>query len=156
MSRAQTVDGLGLAETTPGPLIIVLQFIGFMAAWNHPEGLAPSTSGIVGALVTTWTTFLPTYLLVFLGAPYIELLRGSRAPAAALSGITAAVVGVILNLAVVFGEAALFPQGSSAMPDWISVAVAVAGFVAIHRYEVGVTWLVLAGGALGAVRTLLG
>ena len=149
MSRAQTVDGLALAETTPGPLIMVLQFIGFLAAWNHPEGLSPVTSAVLGALITTWTTFLPTYLLVFLGAPYIESLRGNRALAAALGGITAAVVGVILNLALVFGEAVVFPKGIHHAPDWLSLAVVAVGFVFLQRFKKDVTWVVLGGGLVG-------
>ena len=102
ISHAQAVDGLALAETTPGPLIMVLQFVGFMAGWNHPQGMVPLTSAVLGALVTTYTTFLPCFLFIFLGGPYIEYLRGNRNLTGALSGITAAVVGVILNLALVF------------------------------------------------------
>jgi len=155
LSRAQTVDGLALAETTPGPLIMVLQFIGFTAAWNHPEGLSPLTSAVAGAVITTWTTFLPTYLLVFLGAPYIESLRGNRSLAAALGGITAAVVGVILNLALVFGEAVVLPKGIHRSPDWLSLAVAAIGFVVLHRLKKDVTWVVLGGGLVGLVARLL-
>jgi chromate transporter len=155
MSQAQTVDGLALAETTPGPLIMVLQFIGFMAGWNHPEGLPVVTSAVVGALVTTWTTFLPTYLLVFLGAPYIESLRGNRVIAAALGGITAAVVGVILTLALVFGEAVLFPSGLRRSPDLFALAVAAVSFVVLFRFKKNVTWVILGGGFLGLVRRLL-
>ena len=79
LSQSQAVDGLALAETTPGPLIMVLQFIGFMAGWNQPQGLTPTLSGIIGALVTTYTTFLPCFFFIFLGAPYIEVLRGNKA-----------------------------------------------------------------------------
>lgn len=154
MSRAQTVDGLALAETTPGPLIMVLQFIGFLAAWNHPEGLSPLASAVAGALITTWTTFLPTYLLVFLGAPYIESLRGNKAIAAALGGITAAVVGVIANLALVFGEAVLFPDGLRRTPDLFALGLAAASFVVLYRFKKDVTWIVLGGGLLGLLRRL--
>jgi chromate transporter len=96
LSQTQAIDGLALAETTPGPLIMVLQFIGFMAAWNNPQGLSPAMSGVIGALVTTYTTFLPCFLLVFLVAPYIEVLRGNKSLAGALTGITASVVGLCL------------------------------------------------------------
>ena len=101
--RAADAGWLGLAETTPGPLIMVLQFVGFLGAWNHPGNLPPLLSATFGALVTTWTTFVPCFLWVFLGAPYIEKLRGEKQLTAALSTVTAAVVGVILNLAVWFG-----------------------------------------------------
>ena len=103
ITQAQAIDGLGLAETTPGPLIMVLQFIGFMSGWNRPEGMSPLASATLGALVTTYVTFLPCFFYIFLGAPYIEGLRGNRSLTSALSGITAAIVGVILNLAMVFG-----------------------------------------------------
>ena len=110
-SRRQAVDGLALAETTPGPLIMVLQFVGFMAGWNNPQVLSQTTSAVVGALVTTYTTFLPCFLFIFLGAPYIEVLRGNKNLTGALTGVTAAVVGVVLNLALVFGAAVIWPRG---------------------------------------------
>jgi chromate transporter len=141
ITPAQAVDGLALAETTPGPLIMVLQFIGFMAAWNHPEGMSPASSAVVGALATTYATFLPCFLFIFLGAPYIEVLRGDRRLTGALSGVTAAVVGVILNLALVFG--------ATVMTDWFAVVLAVAAFVALYRFKVDVLWVVLAGGLAG-------
>ena len=145
ITKSQAVDGLALAETTPGPLIMVLQFIGFMAAWNRPEGLAPLQSAVVGAAITTYTTFLPSFLFIFLGAPYIEVLRGNRNLTAALSGITAAVVGVILNLALVFGYAVFWPG----RPDWFSIALAAAAFVALYHFHVNVIWVILAAGVLG-------
>src|SRR5205807_2178908 len=126
----QAVDGLALAETTPGPLIMVLQFVGFMAGWNHPEGLTPAAAGVVGALITTYTTFLPSFLFIFLGAPYIEVLRGHRGVQAALSGVTAAVVGVILNLALIFGTAVIWRDGLAGGPNWFACALTVAGFAA--------------------------
>ena len=95
LTHAQAVDGLALAETTPGPLIMVLQFIGFISAWNNPEGMTPTASAITGALVTTYVTFLPSFLFILLGAPYIEKLRGNNNLTGALTGVTAAVVGVI-------------------------------------------------------------
>ena len=96
---------------------MVLQFVGFMAGWNRPpDGMPPLASGVLGGLVTTWATFLPCFLFIFLGAPYIEVLRGNAKLAAALTGITAAVVGVIANLAVVFGLAVLFPRGFARRP----------------------------------------
>lgn len=110
ITRVQAVDGLALAETTPGPLIMVLQFIGFMAGWNNPQGMSQTASAVTGALVTTYVTFLPCFLFIFLGAPYIEILRGNKSLTGALSGVTAAVVGVVLNLALVFGAAVTGPH----------------------------------------------
>jgi chromate transporter len=104
----EMLDGLGLAETTPGPLILVVQFVGFLGAFRHPGGLSPLLAGCLGALTTLWVTFVPCFLWIFLGAPYIEALRGNRALSAALSCITAAVVGVILNLSLWFALHVLF------------------------------------------------
>jgi chromate transporter len=155
LSQAQAVDGLALAETTPGPLIMVLQFIGFMAAWNHPQGLSPTLSGVLGAFITTYTTFLPSFLFIFLGAPYIEALRGNRNLTDALSGITAAVVGVVLNLALVFGLAVIWPNGLTGGADWFAAMLSVAAFVALYWFKADVLWVVLGGGLLGLGRALL-
>jgi chromate transporter len=155
ITQTQAVDGLALAETTPGPLIMVLQFIGFIAAWNHPEGLNPALSGVLGGLITTYTTFLPCFLFIFLGAPYIESLRGNKLLAGALSGITAAVVGVILNLALVFGIAVVFSGGPGGRFNWFSLALTVAAFAALYKFKVDVLWVVLAGGGLGLAKVLL-
>jgi chromate transporter len=150
LTHAQAVDGLALAETTPGPLIMVLQFVGFMAGWNHPPaGMDQTTSAIAGALITTYTTFLPCFLFIFLGAPYIERLRGNRNLTGALSGITAAVVGVILNLALVFGVAVIWPAGLAGGTNWFAAGLSVVAFVALYRWKLEVLWVVLAGGALG-------
>ncbi|MDH3443094.1 MAG: chromate efflux transporter, partial [Deltaproteobacteria bacterium] len=108
----QMLDGLGLAETTPGPLIMVTQFVGFMAAWQNVTDLSPLTAAILGALITTWVTFTPCFLWIFLGAPFIERLRGNVVLTSALSAITAAVVGVVLNLAVFFAVHVLFPKNN--------------------------------------------
>ena len=155
LSQAQAVDGLALAETTPGPLIMVLQFIGFMAGWNHPQGLTPAVGGVTGALVTTWTTFLPCFIFIFLGAPYIESLRSNRQLQGSLSGIPAAVVGVILNLALIFGAAVIWPLGLAGGTDWFAAAMSVAAFAALYRFKAGVLWVVIAGGLLGLGRALL-
>ena len=103
LQPGQMLDGLGLAETTPGPLIMVLQFVGFMGGWRNPGTSSPLLAGTLGALITTWTTFVPCFLWIFLGAPHIEQLRGNEKLSTALSAVTAAVVGVVLNLAVWFG-----------------------------------------------------
>ncbi|MGH9941576.1 MAG: chromate transporter [Pyrinomonadaceae bacterium] len=155
LTQAQAVDGLALAETTPGPLIMVLQFVGFMAGWNNPQGLTPATSAVVGALVTTYTTFLPCFVFIFLGAPYIEKLRGNRRLTAALSGITAAIVGVILNLALVFGAAVIIPRGPAGGINLFAAALSIAAFVALYRFKADVLWVVLAGGLLGLLWSLL-
>ena len=156
LSPAQAVDGLALAETTPGPLIMVLQFVGFMAGWIHPpEGMSPAASGVVGALVTTYATFLPCFVFIFVGAPYIEIIRGKRALAGALAGVTAAVVGVILNLALIFGAAVIWPHGFEAGPDLFAAVLGVAAFVALYRFRVDVLWVVLAGGLAGLARAFL-
>lgn len=108
LAPGEMLDGLGMAETTPGPLIMVVQFVGFMGAYRNPGGLEPLTAGICGSILTTWVTFVPCFLWILLGAPYMERLRGNRVLSAALSAVTAAVVGVILNLAVWFALHTLF------------------------------------------------
>lgn len=110
LSAGEMLDGLGLAETTPGPLIMVLQFVGFLAGFRDAGGLPPLLAGTLGGLLATWVTFAPCFLWIFAGAPYVEMLRNNRALAAALAAITAAVVGVILNLAVWFAIHVIFSQ----------------------------------------------
>lgn len=150
LTHAQTVDGLALAETTPGPLIMVVQFVGFMAAWNHPaEGLSPLASGVLGGLLTTFVTFLPSFLFIFLGAPYIEVLRSNRALNGALRGVTASVVGVVLNLALVFAAAVVFPRGGV---DWWTASMAAGAFLALWRFRAGMLWVMLGGALLGFLR----
>jgi chromate transporter len=155
MSSAQAVDGLALAETTPGPLIMVLQFVGFMTAWNNPQGMDQTTAAIIGGLITTYVTFLPCFLFIFIGAPYIEVLRGNKNLTGALSGVTAAVVGVVLNLALVFGAAVIFPQGWTGNIDWFAAAMSVAAFVALYKFKAGVLLVVLVGGLIGLIKTFL-
>ncbi len=155
ISSAQAIDGLGLAETTPGPLIMVLQFVGFMTGWNHPDGMSRLAAASLGAAVTTYVTFLPSFLYIFLGAPHIEGLRGRRGLTSALSGIAAAVLGVILNLAVVFGAAVLWPAGSAAAPDLFALALAAVSCAALLLFRVEAVWIVLAGGAVGLIRALV-
>ncbi len=157
LTRVQAVDGLALAETTPGPLVMVLQFVGFMAAWNHPEGMRPLASGVVGALLTTYATFLPCFLFIFLGGPYVEVIRGNARLTAALSAVTAAVVGVVLNLALVFGAAVVWPQGLAGGTSWFAVLLSGIAFAALYLLKVDVLWVVLGGGAIGlAARFLTG
>ena len=156
ITPTQAVDGLALAETTPGPLIMVLQFVGFMAGWNNPiDGMSPLASGIIGALVTTYTTFLPSFLFIFLGAPYIEKLRGNRLLTGALSGVTAAVVGVILNLALVFGAAVIFTNLSFANVNWFAALLSLAAFVALFKFKIDVILVILAGGLIGLAKVFI-
>ncbi len=154
LKPGQMMDGLGLAETTPGPLIMVLQFVGFMGGWQHPGDLSPMVAGTLGALLTTWATFTPCFLWVFLGAPYIEQLRGNVKLASALSAITAAVVGVVLNLAVWFAINALFP--SHAMIDWFALIVCLVAAVGMLKWKWNIIPVVLGSGLLGLLYTLAG
>jgi chromate transporter len=156
LTHAQMMDGLALAETTPGPLIMVVQFVGFMASWNHPQGLPPLASAVVGALGTTFVTFLPCFLFIFLGAPYIEELRARPALDAALAGVTAAVVGVILHLALVLGAAVLLPAAGTGGPDWLAAGLAALAFLALWRLRAPVVGVVLAGGLVGLLQGMLG
>lgn len=145
----QMLDGLGLAETTPGPLIMVLQFVGFLGGWNHPGNLPPLLAATLGALITTWTTFVPCFLWVFLGAPYIEKLRGAKQLTAALSTVTAAVVGVILNLAVWFGVHVIFPATGNV--DWFAVVICVIAFAGILRWKWNIIPVILGTGLAGLI-----
>ncbi|GAU84104.1 chromate transport protein ChrA [Bosea sp. BIWAKO-01] len=142
-------DGLGLAETTPGPLILVLQFSGFLAGFRAPGSLPPILAGGMGALLTLWVTFAPCFLWIFLGAPYVEALRGNRGLSAASSAITAAVVGVIANLALWFGLHVLFREIRRVellglapdLPvltslDWRGAVLALAAMIAMLRFKV--------------------
>jgi chromate transporter len=159
----EMLDGLGMAETTPGPLIMVLQFVGFMAAFRDPGTLSPMLAATLGGLLATWVTFIPCFLWIFLGAPYIETLRGNKGLAGALTAITAAVVGVILNLSIWFALHTLFRKTtpfrslgmSFDMPDWSSLDIAAfvlaaAAATAIFRLNIGMLW-VLAGSCAAGV-----
>jgi chromate transporter len=143
-------DGLGMAETTPGPLIMVQQFVGFMAAYRDPGALSPVLAGTLGGLLATWVTFTPCFLWIFLGAPFVEALRDNKVIDGALSAITAAVVGVILNLAIWFALHTIFhdvtpirayglsfdmPVASSV--DAWALALSLAAILAIFRFKAG-------------------
>jgi len=151
LAAGEMMDGLGLAETTPGPLIMVTQFVGFLGAWHHPEGLPPALAGVIGGLVTTWVTFVPCFIWIFLGAPHIERLRGNRHLAAALAAVTAAVVGVILNLAIVFAWHAFLPAGRL---DLYAVAMAALAFAALRRWHLGMPVVIAASALLGVALRL--
>ena len=150
LSHSQMMSGLALAETTPGPLIMVLQFVGFVGGWQHPGTLSPLAGATVGALITTWATFLPCFLFVFLGAPHIERIHEQPRLGAALTAITAAVVGVILNLGVQFARHALWPDAAHGI-DWFVAVVAVAAFIAMERFKLGVMSAIGACAVLGLV-----
>jgi chromate transporter len=156
LQPGEMIDGLALAETTPGPLIMVLQFVGFLAAYRFAEPLNPWVAATLGALLTTWVTFLPSFLFIFLGAPYMESLRRHQGLNAALSCVTAAVVGVILNLSIWFAIHTLFGRvnrvGAGAMqfdvPEWTTiepgaVVLSLAAFIALTRYKLGMVWVLL-------------
>jgi chromate transporter len=164
LKPGEMLDGLGMAETTPGPLIMVLQFVGFMAAFREPGSLPPMLAGTLGGLLATWVTFTPCFLWIFLGAPFIELMRGNRALAGALSAITAAVVGVILNLAIWFATHTLFgtiqtvrgPGFAFEMPVLVSVngwatLVSAAAILAMFRFGIGMIPTLAACSAAGVV-----
>ncbi|NJK92116.1 MAG: chromate efflux transporter [Blastochloris sp.] len=142
--------GVALAETTPGPLIMVLQFYGFLAGWNQPfVGSAFWSATWVGFLAT-WATFAPCFLFIFAGAPYVERLRGVKLLNAALTAVTAAVVGVILNLGVWLGQHLLWPQNLVlAQTDWVALALALASFLAITRFKIDILWVLPVAGLLG-------
>ena len=165
----EMLDGLGMAETTPGPLIMVLQVVGFMAAFRDPGTLPPMLAGTLGGLLATWVTFTPCFLWIFLGAPFIEVLRGNKALNGALSAITAAVVGVVLNLAIWFAIHTVFrdvepvraaflafdaPKLSSVDP-W-ALALSVAAAIAIFRFKVGMIPALVGCCAAGVVLFLVG
>jgi chromate transporter len=153
LAADQMVQGLALAESTPGPLIMVTQYVGFLGAWNFSGPFDPLLYAVLGAAVTTYVTFLPCFLFIFLGAPYIELLAENRRLQAALVGVTAAVVGVIANLAVFFASRVLFPAGGAF--DLFALVVAMASFVLLQRLGVPVHFLVPMGAVTGMVWTLL-
>jgi chromate transporter len=164
----EMLDGLGMAETTPGPLIQVVQFVGFMGAYRNPGALSPLAAGIAGSVITTWVTYAPCFLWIFLGAPYIELLRGRASLNAALSAVTAAVVGVILNLSIWFALHTLFHTVNEThayglkllVPDWstidiLSVLIACGALIAMLRFKVGMLPTLGVAAAIGAAYYIL-
>ncbi|KFG89234.1 Chromate transporter [Sphingobium herbicidovorans NBRC 16415] len=164
----EMLDGLGMAETTPGPLIMVTQFVGFLAAFRDAGQLSPLIAATLGAILTTWVTFVPCFLWIFAGAPFIERLRGNKALSSALTAITAAVVGVILNLALwfaihtLFGEVRLLatPTGSLDVPVLDSINIpatllSIAALIAVFRFKIGVLPVLGACAAIGAAYVIL-
>jgi chromate transporter len=164
---AEMLTGLGMAETTPGPLIMVVQFVGFMAAYRNPGSLDPVAAGVLGSAVATWVTFAPCFFFIFLGAPFIERLRGNRSLTTALSAITAAVVGVVLNLAVWFTINTAFTHVDEVrrygfrvlIPEWASVnlpavATTLLAALAIFKFKISVLKTLLACAGLGLLTAL--
>ncbi|MET4800434.1 chromate efflux transporter [Bradyrhizobium sp. LB11.1] len=165
----EMLDGLGMAETTPGPLIMVLQFVGFMAAYRDPSGLSPMLAAMLGGLLATWVTFTPCFLWIFVGGPYIERLRGNTGLAGALSAITAAVVGVILNLSIWFALHTLFRETVSvhAFPldfdrpvltsvDVPALVLSIAAATAIFRFKLGMLTVLAGSCAAGVALRIVG
>jgi chromate transporter len=169
LAAPEMVDGLGLAETTPGPLILVTQFVGFLAGFRAPAPFTPLVGGLLGTAMTLWVVFVPSMLWIFAGAPFVEQLRGDRWLAGALAAITAAVVGVVLNLSVWFALHVLFGNVTEHHTGWLrwyavdvssldvaAAALAVMAGILAFRFHVGLIWIVIAMAVLGmAVRTLL-
>ena len=164
VTAGEMLDGLGMAESTPGPLIMVTQFVGFLAAWREPGVLPPLLAATLGGLLTTWVTFVPCFLWIFFGAPFVEALRSNKALAAALAAITAAVVGVILNLAVWFGLQVLFSDlepvnvlGATvdlpvlASANLPALVLAAACAVAVFRFKFGMITVLLASALTGII-----
>ncbi|GAB5426635.1 MAG: chromate transporter [Devosia indica] len=164
LQPGEMLDGLGMAETTPGPLIMVTQFVGFMGAFREPGAMPPLLAGTLGGLLTTWVTFTPCFLWIFLGAPFVERLRENRSLAAALSTITAAVVGVVLNLAVWFGLHVIFRDVSAwagyglslDVPVWSSIdpiaaVLVAASMIAMFRFKLGVVPLLAGAASAGLI-----
>ncbi|MBY0509695.1 MAG: chromate efflux transporter [Rhodospirillaceae bacterium] len=149
LSADQMINGLALAETTPGPLILVLQYVGFFAGWNAPGNLSPLAAATVAAAVTTYTTFLPSIALILTGAPYIERISSIRGASGALAAITSAVVGVIGTLALFFAQHVIIKDGQV---DWIAVGAIIIAFVMLVRFKLGLHWVVLAGAVFGLAR----
>jgi chromate transporter len=151
LNPGEMLDGLAMAETTPGPLIMVLSFVGYLAAFRDAGSFDPMVAGLIGGLLTAWVTFVPSFLWIFLGAPYMERLRGNRNLSGALAAITAAVVGVILNLALWLGLHVLFREvgvldlgiAHPAWPvwstvDWWSLGLMIVAVLALFRFHLGI------------------
>ena len=149
LQPGQMMDGLGLAETTPGPLIIVTEFVGFMGGWTKHADMTPVFAATLGAMITVWATFTPCFLWVFLGGPYIEQLRGNAKLTTTLSAVTAAIVGVVLNLAVWFGIHVLWPGGG--MFDWFALCVSLVAFVGMVKWKWDIIPVVLGAGIAGLI-----
>lgn len=168
LQPGEMLDGLGMAETTPGPLIQVVQFVGYMGAYRHADTLSPTTAGIIGSVITTWVTFVPCFIWIFLGAPFIEYWRGNKSLTTALSGITAAVVGVVLNLSIWFAIQTLFGVVAERhfgpvrlfIPDFrtldvAALLIAIGAFIALLRFKISMLWTLAFSAGAGMIWFLL-
>jgi len=153
VTSGQMLDGLGLAETTPGPLVLVLQFVGFLGAWGNPAPFSPLVAATLGSAVTLWSTFVPSFLFILTLAPHMERLNRRRWVSDALAAVTAAVVGVILSLAVWFGREVGWPQGR--LDVW-AIALSVLAWLALTRTRIGLLPVLLTCGLAGWLRHVLG
>jgi chromate transporter len=152
LSHHEMITGLALAESTPGPLIMVLQFVGFAAGWHSPQPLPQLAAASLAAAITSWCTFLPGFLMVFLGAPHIESLHHHPRLSAALHAITAAVVGVILNLALSFSSSTIFPNHH---PDWTAATLTIAAFLALEKAKLPILPIIASAALIGLLRASL-
>ncbi len=163
------ITGLGLAETTPGPLIMVVQFVGFLAAYNNPGSLPPLVAGFLGSVITVWVTFVPCFLFIFLGAPFVERLRDNHALSHALTAVGAAVAGVVLNLAVWFALHTMFATVNDetvgplhlSVPEWssiqyASIAISLVAALLVFRFKLGTLKVLAVSAILGTSVALLG
>lgn len=154
MTPGEMINGLALAETTPGPLILVTTYVGYFGGWNGgAAGISPQAAGLMAAILTTYVTFLPSFLFIIAGAPFVERLQAMAWARSALEAITAAVVGVILNLTVFLGQAVLIPDGGAV--DWTAVAACAVVFGLLATGRISVPWLVAIGAAFGLARVML-
>lgn len=169
LTPGEMLDGLGLAETTPGPLIMVVQFVAFLGAFRNAGAMDPLIAGLLGSVVTVWVTFAPSFLFILVGAPWVERLTANQRLSAALAGVTAAVVGVVLNLGIWFAIHTLFsrvtdrsfgpvtiPVPDPATFSPVVAAIAVLASVALFRFRVGMLWVLAGGALLGVVARALG
>ncbi|MBL8674360.1 MAG: chromate transporter, partial [Rhodospirillales bacterium] len=169
LKPGEMLDGLGMAETTPGPLIMVLQFVGFMGAFRDPGTMSPLLAGTLGGLLATWVTFAPCFLWIFAGAPYVEAVRGNKALSGALAAITAAVVGVIANLAAWFALNTLFARLDTlrwgpltldvpalASVNWAALGLTIVAMILAFGLKLGMTWVLAVCAAAGVALRLAG
>jgi chromate transporter len=155
VTAEQSAAGLALAEATPGPLVIVLQFMGFMAGWNQPGQFTPLASALLAGVLATWATFLPSFIFILLGAPHVERLTHNARVEAVLGAITAAVVGVIATLALLLAQVVLFPQGWQSAPEWRAILLAGASWFALERARWPLPWVLVAAALAGLLLSLL-
>jgi len=156
VTAQQSADGLALAETTPGPLVIVLQFMGFMAGWNQPAPFGPATGAVLAALLASWATFLPSFVFIFLGAPYVERLSRIPRASAALGAITAAVVGIIATLLLLLASVVILPDGLGGPARWAPLALSAGLWFALERRQLGLHWVLVIAGLAGLALQSLG